>query len=53
MNYIVALGFASLVGTLAVTPFDNLKTRMMIQFPESAKNRVGYTSYWDCATKLF
>ncbi|KRX10628.1 Mitochondrial carrier domain [Pseudocohnilembus persalinus] len=53
VNNTLALIWASIWGTLAVTPFDNLKTRMMIQFPQQELNRIGYKGYMDCIGKIF
>lgn len=53
VNNTLALFWATLIGTLCVTPFDNIKTRLMIQFPEAAKNRINYAGYMDCVAKIF
>lgn len=52
-NHNLALLFSSGVSTLVTQPFDIVRTRLYLQFPEPAKNRFNYVNYRDCFLKIF
>ena len=51
-NKYVALLWASLWGTIFTLPYDNLRTRVMTQNADPAKNRLVYSSLSDAAKKV-
>jgi len=53
INRPIALVYAATVGTLVALPFDNIKTRMQIAFPDPSKNRINYDNLRDVVKKIF
>jgi len=53
VNKPIAIIWASIFGTAATLPFDNVKTRMQNQFTDRSLNRLNYSGFWDAGKQAF
>lgn len=53
VNRPLALVFGAIAGTFAALPFDNVKTRLQLQWSDPNRNRIGYDGFVDCVKKTF